>query len=212
MFRKVKRRIDGRRNFESDGKGFSDDLAKYPHRLSFYRLPPTEEITLEEFETWAIDRLQVLLEIESCLSRGKSFRETGAIVSTMLNKLLPLNTPNKESSSLFQERKKDHYSHFILRLAFCRSEELRKRFVRAETMLFKMRYQMLSVQEQRDFVKSIDLPWQKVSEKERTEFKDELLRCSYNAIRSALMQTVEYQRTQRVTEEQINNYLASTKF
>ncbi|QOU22832.1 hypothetical protein BRETT_003018 [Brettanomyces bruxellensis] len=212
MFRKVKRRIDGRRNFESDGKGFSDDLAKYPHRLSFYRLPPTEEITLEEFETWAIDRLQVLLEIESCLSRGKSFRETGAIVSTMLNKLLPLNTPNKESSSLFQERKKDHYSHFILRLAFCRSEELRKRFVRAETMLFKMRYQMLSVQEQRDFVKSIDLPWQEVSEKERTEFKDELLRCSYNAIRSALMQTVEYQRTQRVTEEQINNYLISTKF
>ncbi len=212
MFRKVKRRIDGRRNFEPTGKGFSYDLGKYPHRLSFYRLPPTEEITLEEFETWAIDRLKVLLEIESCLSRGKTFRETGAIVSAILNKLLPLNPPSKESSSLFQERKKDHYSHFILRLAFCRSEELRKRFVRAETMLFKMRYQMLSIQEQRDFVKSIDLPWEEVSEVERTEFKDELLRCSYNAIRSTLMQTIDYQRTQRVTDEQINNYLTSTKF
>lgn len=31
---------------------------KYPHRLNFYQTPPTEEITLEEFEVWAIDRLR----------------------------------------------------------------------------------------------------------------------------------------------------------
>lgn len=30
----------------------------YDHRLNFYILPPTVEITLEEFETWAIDRLK----------------------------------------------------------------------------------------------------------------------------------------------------------
>ena len=30
----------------------------YPHRLSFYDVPPTAEISLEEFETWAIDRLR----------------------------------------------------------------------------------------------------------------------------------------------------------
>lgn len=30
----------------------------YPHRLNFYTLPPTAEITLEEFEQWAIDRLR----------------------------------------------------------------------------------------------------------------------------------------------------------
>jgi DNA primase large subunit len=30
----------------------------YPHRLSLYDVPPTQEITLEEFETWAIDRLR----------------------------------------------------------------------------------------------------------------------------------------------------------
>ena len=30
----------------------------YPHRLSFYDVPPTQEISLEEFETWAIDRLR----------------------------------------------------------------------------------------------------------------------------------------------------------
>jgi len=30
----------------------------YEHRLNFYVLPPTAEITLEEFETWAIQRLK----------------------------------------------------------------------------------------------------------------------------------------------------------
>ena len=31
---------------------------EYPYRLSFYDVPPTQEISLEEFETWAIDRLR----------------------------------------------------------------------------------------------------------------------------------------------------------
>lgn len=30
----------------------------YPHRLSLYDIPPTAEVSLEEFETWAIDRLK----------------------------------------------------------------------------------------------------------------------------------------------------------
>lgn len=31
---------------------------KFSNRLSFYDKAPTEELTLEEFETWAIDRLR----------------------------------------------------------------------------------------------------------------------------------------------------------
>ena len=30
------------------------------HRLNFYTYPPTEEITLDQFEQWAIDRLRSL--------------------------------------------------------------------------------------------------------------------------------------------------------
>ena len=32
----------------------------YKHRLNFYTIPPTADITLEEFELWAIDRLKGL--------------------------------------------------------------------------------------------------------------------------------------------------------
>lgn len=42
----------------------------YPHRLSFYDTPPTQEISLEEFETWAIDRLRsksIILPIDHIL-------------------------------------------------------------------------------------------------------------------------------------------------
>ncbi|KAI5300639.1 hypothetical protein KEM55_006000 [Ascosphaera atra] len=31
---------------------------EYPYRLNFYDVPPVEEITLEQFETWGIDRLK----------------------------------------------------------------------------------------------------------------------------------------------------------
>ncbi|KAG7885735.1 hypothetical protein KL938_000767 [Ogataea parapolymorpha] len=223
MFRKVKRRTDGRRNFDEiqagesgyrrlGSKGFKDDLSIYPHRLSFYKVPPFEEITLEEFETWAIDRLKVVLELESCVSRGKSFKDIEIIMKPLLSKLLPMNLPNRESTSLYLERKKDHYSHFILRLAFCRSEELRSRFIRAETLLFRLRFNMMSIQEQKDFVASLDLPWETVSEEEKQEFQSELMACCYNTARSILTQTVEYQRTKKVTDEQVRAFLAAEKF
>ena len=31
---------------------------KYPHLLNFYSIPPIEEITIDEFESFAFDRLQ----------------------------------------------------------------------------------------------------------------------------------------------------------
>lgn len=37
----------------------------YDHRLNFYTLPPTAEITLEEFETWAISRLKGIHDLIS---------------------------------------------------------------------------------------------------------------------------------------------------
>jgi len=42
------------KNFQTDVQhGYID----YPHRLNFYTVPPQSEVTLEEFELWAIDRL-----------------------------------------------------------------------------------------------------------------------------------------------------------
>ena len=63
MIRQNNDRIDPKRRnvLSHKKKQFADPTYKqqeYPHRLSFYDVPPTAEITLEQFEQWAIDRLR----------------------------------------------------------------------------------------------------------------------------------------------------------
>lgn len=63
MIRQDINRIDPKRRATLDykKKQFATPAYKqqdYPHRLNFYEVPPTAEITLEQFEQWAIDRLK----------------------------------------------------------------------------------------------------------------------------------------------------------
>ncbi|KAF2000734.1 subunit of DNA primase [Amniculicola lignicola CBS 123094] len=149
---------------------------QYEHRLNFYELPPTAEITLEEFETWAINRLKVLSELEACTFRNKTPEETAEYMTGILNKYLPLRSNSSSKSQALQdERRKDHYSHFILRLAFSSTEVLRRRFSRLETMLFKLRWLKDDVFERKDFVKGLNLDWDEVGEEEKKEILDKLM-------------------------------------
>ena len=93
-------------------------------------------------------------------------------MSPLLHKWLPLrsNTSSPAGSqdeNLKLERQKDHYSHFILRLAFSSTEDLRRRFVRIESALFKLRFQSDDVKERQAFVESLQFDWEVVSEEEK---------------------------------------------
>jgi DNA primase large subunit len=66
MLRQSNDRVDPKRRnvINHKKKQFADATYKaqeYPYRLNFYDLPPTAEITLEQFEQWAIDRLKGML-------------------------------------------------------------------------------------------------------------------------------------------------------
>ncbi|KAF8308412.1 DNA primase, large subunit [Clavulina sp. PMI_390] len=119
---------------------------QFPHRLNFYDTRPLGDITLEQFEDWAVDRLRVLAEIEASGIRELKFDALRTVVATQTDKYIPMDPiPNgvMASSTIAQldaQRRKDYMSHFILRLSFCRSEELRSKFVKAETNLFRCRY------------------------------------------------------------------------
>ncbi|GAA5899698.1 hypothetical protein JCM6882_005415 [Rhodosporidiobolus microsporus] len=148
---------------------------KYPHRLNLYERPPLDELTLEEFEVWAIDRLRLLADIEAAQARNRPFKEVQDIVEKRAKEYLPL---HPESSSKMvnvdRERKKDVYSHFILRLAFCRSEELRQRFLKAEKELFRIRWETDEPEERRRFVDSLNFGWEVVTPDEKQQLWNEL--------------------------------------
>ncbi|MCJ1314358.1 hypothetical protein MMC25_008040 [Agyrium rufum] len=152
---------------------------EYTHRLNLYRTPPVAEITLEQFEQWAIDRLRVISELEACSFRNKTPSETTSHMTPLLARYLPLasNTASPTGwidGRLQNERQKDHYSHFILRLAFASTEDLRRRFTRVETALFRLRYQDADPRERSAFVESLQLDWNMVSDVERKEYAQQL--------------------------------------
>lgn len=147
---------------------------EYPHRLNFYATPPTADITLEQFEQWAIDRLRILAEIEACSFRNKTLDETADHMKPLLAKYLPLDTNSSASSKLSAERQKDHYSHFILRLAFSSTEDLRRRFSRVESTLFRLRLAQDLPRERNAFIQSLSLDWEPVSDAERSRYASEL--------------------------------------
>ncbi|KAK7749598.1 DNA primase subunit pri2 [Cytospora paraplurivora] len=170
-----KRHVDHRKQQFVD-RVYEDQ--QYPHRLNFYAVPPTADITLEQFEQWAIDRLRILAELEACSFRNKSPDETAAHMKPLLEKYLPLDFNSSKSSQLPAQRQKDHYSHFILRLAFASTEDLRRRFTRVETTLFRLRLSQEDTKDRNDFIESLSLDWEMVSEEERREFETELLATS----------------------------------
>lgn len=176
-------RIDPKRRNVVDHrkKQFADPAYKetaYPHRLNLYSTPPTADITLEQFEQWAIDRLRVLAELEACSFRNKTPDETAEHMKELLKKYLPLDSNSSRSTQLAAERQKDHYSHFILRLAFSSTEDLRRRFTRVETMLFRLRMSEDRADERAAFIQSLNLDWEPVSDEERREYAAELVATS----------------------------------
>lgn len=116
-----------------------------------------------------------MAELEACSYRNKSPAETATLIKPALDKFLPLETNSSGSKKLFAQRQKDHYSHFILRLAFASTEDLRRRFNRLETMLLRLRFSSDDLAERSAFVSSLDLDWWgPVSDDERREHAAEL--------------------------------------
>lgn len=180
MIRQDFNRIDPKRRNVLDHrkKQFAEPAYKelqYPHRLNFYATPPTADITLEQFEQWAIDRLRILAELEACSFRNKSSAETALHMKPLLDKYLPLDANSSSSTQITAQRQKDHYSHFILRLAFASTKELRQRFTRVETQLFRLRFGADDTRERHAFVQSLNLDWEIVSDEEKRKYQSELL-------------------------------------
>lgn len=64
---------------------------------------------------------------------------------------------------ILKARQKDHVSHFLLRLAYCRTEESRRWFISHESDLFRFRFSMENSEDMRAFMKENKMNFQPVS-------------------------------------------------
>uniref|UniRef100_A0A3Q0SSQ6 DNA primase large subunit n=1 Tax=Amphilophus citrinellus TaxID=61819 RepID=A0A3Q0SSQ6_AMPCI len=145
----------------------------YGQHLQFYGQPPLENISLSEFETFAVERLKLLKTVESL---GVSYvKLTDQYKSKLEKELKALNFPYSE----FEKRRKDHISHFILRLAYCQTEDLRRWFIQQEVDLFRFRFGDLDPKQQLEFLHKNNLHYVTISSEEKMELKDQLINSSF---------------------------------
>ncbi|KAJ3016303.1 hypothetical protein HKX48_004117 [Thoreauomyces humboldtii] len=153
-------------------------LGPYPFSLNFYLTPPPYELTLIEFETFALDRLQVLKSVETAFLRAKNVDAVDKFILASQEKHLQLSRNIRLNGlgpeRLYSERRKDHISHFILRLAYCRTPDLRKWLAKQETALFMFRFRQEEQAERQRFVASLRLDMPLVTEKERAQLATQL--------------------------------------
>ncbi|TRZ03656.1 hypothetical protein DNTS_008357, partial [Danionella cerebrum] len=158
----------------------------YDHCLQFYSQPPLENISLNEFETFAVERLKLLKTVENL---GVSYVKTTDTYTKKLDaEMISLQFPLKADAderklqggtSEFEKRRKDHISHFILRLAYCQTEDLRRWFIQQEMDLFRYRFSILPSKNKTDFLHKNNLKYDTVSAEEKKTLKEKLINSSY---------------------------------
>ncbi|KAJ2944582.1 hypothetical protein O0L34_g3933 [Tuta absoluta] len=151
----------------------------YPHDLQMYKVPPTENISLQEFETLALERLSLLRSLSAGATlkglRLYSDEWREYVISDLRNQGLKYyaklceHTGCSTQESDLHMRRKDHIAHFILRLAYCRTEELRRWFIARESELFKMRFMTMKGEAVEKFFKINNLCYTSISEEEKSE-------------------------------------------
>ncbi|KAL3822623.1 hypothetical protein ACHAXA_006408 [Cyclostephanos tholiformis] len=147
--------------------------------VDMYLDVPSFELSLDEFEEFALARLKVLRKIEEMKARS------------LLPDLYRSQLDAAIKSNLRSNDRIDVASHFILRAAYCRNEDLRRWFLTQECHLFRHRLESLSSRgpgnrgsgngngnnhdELRDFLIRNDFDLDRVSAIEKERLRDKLL-------------------------------------
>ncbi|KAI5946127.1 DNA primase large subunit [Manis javanica] len=151
--------------------------ACYPHSLQFYLEPPSENVSLTEFENLAIDRVKLLKSVENLgVSYVKGTEEYQTKLEAEIRKLKFSYRENLEDE--YEPRRRDHISHFILRLAYCQSEDLRRWFIQQEMDLLRFRFNILPKDKIQNFLKDSHLQFEAISDEEKNIREQEIIASS----------------------------------
>uniref|UniRef100_A0ABI7X2D4 DNA primase large subunit n=1 Tax=Felis catus TaxID=9685 RepID=A0ABI7X2D4_FELCA len=170
--------------------------ACYPHSLQFYLEPPSENISLIEFESLAIDRVKLLKTVENLgVSHVKGTEQYQSKLEAEIRRLKFSFRENVENE--YERRRRDHISHFILRLAYCQSEDLRRWFIQQEMDLLRFRFSILPKDKIQSFLKDSHLHFEAISDEERSLREHEIIASSTSS--SASKSELELESVYKLT-------------
>lgn len=162
----------------------SDSLSDlYPHDLNMFTEAPMNDMSLSEFETVALERLQLFRIIEQAGLKGHRLysEDWKSCVKDDLTKaglkgFARLVSGYVGSSDLhYQARRLDHISHFIVRIAYCRSEDLRRYFLNRELEWFRLKFSCQSPESIKHFFEINKLDYVPISSEEKAQLRGDLL-------------------------------------
>ncbi|KAM6956332.1 DNA primase large subunit [Aplochiton taeniatus] len=157
----------------------------YGHCLQFYGQPPLENISLTEFETFAVERLKLLKTVENLgVSYVKGSDQYNKKLDAEVSNLhFPYRTEDDGKlpvgATEYEKRRKDHISHFILRLAYCQTEDLRRWFIQQEIDLFRNRFNFLKSNSKTEFLRRNNLHYDTISLEEKNVLQEKLINSSH---------------------------------
>uniref|UniRef100_A0A5K3EGF5 DNA primase large subunit n=1 Tax=Mesocestoides corti TaxID=53468 RepID=A0A5K3EGF5_MESCO len=159
---------------------------QYTPRIQFYSEPPSHKLELEHLELLAIERLKVLKCVETV---GQDFvrgsKEYEERLTSELSKLgsfgKSLTLTSHHSKNVSEDVFRDVTSHFILQIAYCRSETMRRWFIQQESDLFRYRFNLERAASIRgpdtisEFLTANDLNFSPISSEESQPLQNQLL-------------------------------------
>uniref|UniRef100_A0AC34FTX0 Uncharacterized protein n=1 Tax=Panagrolaimus sp. ES5 TaxID=591445 RepID=A0AC34FTX0_9BILA len=154
-----------------DSKSFEESQ----QNLSLYQFPPTEVISLQEFEEYGRVRMKVLKKVEQVREKFRQgSTEYKEAFSKQITPLMPLATGKCFKNNIEAERRKDRISHCILRMAFCQSPEQTKWFIQQEVELFRSRFSTETQENILNFLRVNNFELEQVQLDEKRQYSKQL--------------------------------------
>lgn len=156
-----------------------------PHNVALYAIPPMVDVSITEFQSLALERLKLLRILEQATNKNMSLmsqEDRTAVLNEMnhagLKHYVRLCHGNHSNEQDISGRRKDYLSHFILRFAYCSTEELRRWFITREMELFRLKFAGLSTKDVQDFVQCYEMKYTPLNSEQKADIKDDLYDCT----------------------------------
>lgn len=178
----------------------SDSLADlYPIDINLYDTPPGNTISLPEFEDIALERIQLFRILEEAGLKGhkpnsEDWRNCVKqdVAKAGLKKFLRLMSGYGGTHDLdYEARRVDHISHFILRIAYCRSEELRRWFLNRELEWFRIKFMAQTSEAIKRFLQFYNLTYTPIRSEEKNLLRAQLA-CSTVGLSELTIESTEF--------------------